>query len=80
MRRSSLHENSEHIDLHRTYFKGKEFLICDAFLIIDGAFVVITQDLIGLRAVSEEFQGIWVLIWVELSRLLQISLLDFLCV
>jgi len=80
MKGTSLHENSEHVDLHGTYFKGEEFLISDAFLIIDGAFVVVTQDLIGLRAVSEEFQGIWVLIWVELSRLLQISLLDFLCV
>ena len=80
MKGTSLHENGEHVDLHGPYFKSEEFLISDAFLIIDGAFVVVTQDLIGLRAVSEEFQGIWVLIWVELSRLLQISLLDFLCV
>ena len=76
----SLHEYSEHVDLHRPDFKGEEFLICDTFLIIDGAFVVITQDLIGLRAVSEEFQGVWVLIWVKFSRLLKVSLLDFLCV
>ena len=70
MRGPSLHENGKHVDLHRPYFKGEEFLISDTFLIIDGAFVVVTQNLIGFRAVSEEFQGIRVLIWVELSRLL----------
>ena len=80
MRCYTLHEYGEHVDLHGAYFKGEEFLICDTFLIIDGAFVIITQDLIGLCAVGEEFQGVRVLIWVEFSRLLQISLLDFLCV
>ena len=80
MRFSSLHEYGEHVDLHGPYFNGEEFLICDTFIIIDGAFVVITQDLICLRAVSEEFQGLRVLIWVEFSRFLQVSLLDFLSV
>ena len=80
MRCSCLHEYCEHVDLHGAYFKGEKFLICDALLIIDGAFVVIAQDLIGLGAVSEKFQGIWILIWVEFSRLLKVSLLDFLCV
>ncbi len=80
LRELSLHENCEHINLHGPYFKGEEFLICDALLIIVSAFVVITQNLIGLGAVGEEFQGIRVLIWVELSRLLQISLFDFLSV
>ena len=55
VRELSLHENCEHVDLHGPYFKGEEFLICDAFLIIVGAFVVITQDLICLGAVGEEF-------------------------
>ena len=80
MRYSCLHEYCEHVDLHGAYFEGEEFLICDALFIINCAFVVIPQDLIGLGAVSEEFQGVWVLIWVEFSRLFKVSLLDFLCV
>ena len=53
--RLNLHEYAEYVDFKGTNPKSEELLISNALLVIDSAFMVISQDLICLSTMSEIF-------------------------